>query len=134
MTSWQDKLSQSQEHKFRILEKDISGMKAGQRILIPSATQVDSSIRKLSKGEKLTPKTLRQKMAEEFGAQATCPVTLGFHLRTVAEACYEAYEAGVQTNELTPIWRVLDKKAPTLKKLSFDPEFLLSKRSQEEAQ
>lgn len=39
-------------------------------------------------------------------------------MRTVAEAAFEALERGVALTKITPIWRVLDEKAPTLKKLS----------------
>lgn len=32
---------------------------------------------------------------------------------------------GIPLDDVTPVWRVLDKKAPVLKKLSFDPAFIL---------
>lgn len=30
--------------------------------------------------------------------------------------------------EITPVWRVLDAKAPTLKKVTFDPAFMIDQR------
>jgi hypothetical protein len=45
-------------------------------------------------------------------------VHLGYHLRTVAEAACEARGRGVPLRSVTPVWRVLDSDALTLKKLS----------------
>ena len=44
----------------------------------------------------------------EHGAEVTCPVTIGYHLRTVAEAAHEALERGAALADITPFWRVLN--------------------------
>ena len=38
----------------------------------------------------------------------------------MAEAAFEALDRGAALKNITPIWRVLDEKALTLKKLSAD--------------
>lgn len=75
--------------------------------------------------------TLRRKLARKFKAEVTCPITLGFHLRTVAEAAWEAHQQGAKPADITPVWRVLDAAAPTLKKLSGGADFILDQRRRE---
>lgn len=71
---------------------------------------------------------LRQALAHRHGADVTCPVYTGYHLRTVAEAAYEAYRAGAKLQAITPVWRVLDARAPTVGKLSAANAAFLAKR------
>jgi hypothetical protein len=61
---------------------------------------------------------MRATLARRYKAAGTCPVHLGYHLRTVAEAACEARDRGVPLRAITPVWRVLDADALTLKKLS----------------
>ena len=74
---------------------------------------------------------MRDKLATAYGADVMCPLTTGIFLRIVAEAVNEAYINGVKMDDLTPVWRVLDTKSPTIKKLDFDPEFLWNQRRRE---
>jgi hypothetical protein len=129
--SWTEKLNAPRPHEVKPCPTDIAGMKAGQIMLIPSARIVDDFVRTIPRGTSLDVKTLRHRLARKYRAEVTCPITLGFHLRTVAEAAYEAFASGVKMSEVTPIWRVLDADAPTTKKLSYDPAFLLNQRRRE---
>jgi hypothetical protein len=52
-------------------------------------------------------------------------------LRTVAEAAYEAHKKGAELRTITPVWRVLDERTPTTKKLSCGPGFILKQRAKE---
>ena len=94
------------------------GLKKGDLVLLPSARVVDDFIRAIPKGEAITILELRSKLARQHKADGTCPVHLGYHLRTVTEAACEARERGAPMRDITPVWRVLDGEAPTLKKLS----------------
>ena len=58
-------------------------------------------------------------LAVVHGAEVTCPVTIGYHLGTVAEA---APERGAEFSCIAPFWRVLNGKTPTTKKLWFGAE------------
>lgn len=127
--TWTEKLHTSKPHEIKPVPLDIAGMKAGQIMLVPSPRIVDAFIRKIPKGRRMDIKTLRHRLARKYGAEVTCPITTGFHLRTVAEAAFEALNRGVKLSEITPIWRVLDENSPTLKKLSFDPIFILEQRA-----
>jgi hypothetical protein len=107
---------------------NIAGRKKGQVMLIPTPQLVDQFIRKIPKGKSIDVKTLRAKLAAAHDAEVTCPITMGFHVRTVAEAAYESFNEGVPIAKLTPIWRVLDADSPTTKKLSFDSAFITEQR------
>ena len=73
----------------------------------------------------------RAALARKHGAEVTCPVTIGYHLRTVAEAAHEALERGQPEADITPFWRVLDAKAPTTGRLSFGAKFVAERRRRE---
>jgi len=127
--TWTEKLNTSKPHEVKPVPLNIAGMKAGQIMLVPSPRIVDEFIRKIPKGKRMDIKTLRTRLARKYGAEVTCPITMGFHLRTVAEAAFEALNQGAKLNEITPIWRVLDENTPTMKKLSFDSGFILRQRA-----
>lgn len=129
MKTWSDKLADPRPHVVKPAPIDIAGMKAGQIMLVPTAALVDAFIRRIPCGESLDLKTLRARLAREHRAEVTCPITTGFHMRTVAEAAWEALAAGTPIGQLTPIWRVLDAASPTLPKLSFDTQFIRDQRA-----
>jgi hypothetical protein len=107
---------------------DIAGMKAGQIMLVPTPRLIAAFIRAIPKGSGMDVLTLRRELARRHGAEVTCPITTGFHLRIVAEAAWEAHRRGAATDEITPFWRVLDGRTPTTAKLSFGDAFLHEQR------
>jgi hypothetical protein len=110
---------------------DIAGMKMGEIMLIPSPAIVARFIDGIPRGESMDVKTFRRKLALRYKAEVTCPITTGFHLRTVAEAALEAHKQGKALTEITPFWRVLDAEAPTTAKLSCGTAFVARMRRQE---
>lgn len=131
MKTWAEKLNSSKPHEVKAAPINIAGMKAGEIMLVPSARIVDDFIRTIPKGVSMDVKTLRKALARQYKAEVTCPITMGFHLRTVAEAAFEALGQGAKLGEITPFWRVLDERTPTTKKLSFDPAFIMEQRARE---
>lgn len=129
--SWSDKLRSGKSHEVKPAPIDIAGMKAGQIMLVPSPAIVDAFIRAIPAGTSLDVKTLRQKLARKYRAEVTCPITTGFHLRTVAEAALEAHAAGAKLRDITPFWRVLDAKTPTTQRLSCGAGFVAAQRARE---
>jgi hypothetical protein len=108
-------------------------MTAGQMMLISSPADIDSAIRAVPKGTTIAVQALRERLARAAGADVTCPLTTGIFLRIVTEAANEAFESGTPPAALTPVWRVIDRKMPLVKKLSFDPEWLFQLREAESA-
>jgi hypothetical protein len=129
--TWAEKLNASKPHQVKPAPIDIAGMKAGQIMLVPSAKIVDAFIRTIPKGASMDIPTLRQRLARKYKAEVTCPITTGFHLKTVAEAAFEALDGGAKLNDVAPIWRVLDENSPTTKRLSCGPAFITKHRARE---
>lgn len=130
MKSWTEKLDFGSP-QVKPAPIDIAGMKAGEIMLVPTARQVDDFIRTLPKGKDMDVRTLRHAMAKQHGAEVTCPITTGFHLRTVAEAAYEMYQQTGDVNAITPFWRVLNTQTPTVSRLSFGTAFVTQQRQRE---
>jgi hypothetical protein len=100
-------------------------------MLFPSAQLLNDTIRAIPEGQSVTPKELRSELARRHDASLTCPVTTTMMLRVVAEAANEAHRNGSSLAEVTPVWRVLDSKASALRKLTFDPGYILDQRAEE---
>ncbi|WP_342240199.1 hypothetical protein [Inquilinus sp. OTU3971] len=126
--SWTEKLNDPRPHQVKPAPIDIAGMKAGEIMLVPTPRLIDAFIRAIPKGSGMDVPTLRRELARRHGAEVTCPITTGFHLRVVAEAAWEAHRRGAAADEITPFWRVLDGRTPTTAKLSFGDTFLRQQR------
>lgn len=131
MKSWSERLSDPRPHQVKPAPMDIAGMKKGEIMLVPTARLVDAFIRAIPKGQSMDVPTLRAKLARRHKAQVTCPITTGFHLRTVAEAAWEEHQRGTPLSRITPFWRVLDAKTPTTAKLSFGAAEVARRRAAE---
>lgn len=130
MKSWSDKLDQGKA-VVKPTPRTMSDVVEGQPMLVPTARQVDDFIRSIPKGIDMDVRALRTAMALEHGAEVTCPVYTGYHLRTVAEAAHEALERGAPLGTITPFWRVLNADTPTTGRLSFGRDFVVGQRRAE---
>ena len=129
---WTEQLNRDPEAVVKPMPKARIGLKKGDLVLLPSARLVDDFIRAIPKGRSVSLLEMRAKLAKRHKADGTCPVYLGYRLRTVAEAACDARERGVALRNITPIWRVLDEKAATLKKLSAgNADWIVSQRRRE---
>ncbi len=128
---WAEQLAASDQIDIRPVPEGRCGMTPGKMMLYPSARMVDEAIRAIPEGQAVSPRELRLLLADQHGAEYTCPVTTTMMLRIVAEAANEAREHGVAPGELTPVWRGLDKRASALRKLTFDSAWLLARRADE---
>lgn len=103
-TSWREKLEKPQEPKLVDVPPKMSRFGIG-KMLIPTPKLVDGLIRKVPKGKLVTVGELRRKLAAEFEADVTCPLTTGIFVRIAAEAAEEDRANGRQS--VTPYWRVI---------------------------
>ena len=129
--TWKEKLNDPAPPVVKPAPVDIAGMKKGQVMLVPTARMVDAFIRQIPPGESLNVLGVRRALAELHGAQTTCPITTGYHLRTVAEVACEERNAGAPLEAIAPFWRVLDSRAPTAKKLPCGVPFIAERRQAE---
>jgi hypothetical protein len=132
MRDWTEQLNRDPDPVVKPMPKARIGLKKGDLVLLPSARLVDDFIRAIPKGESVSLLDMRARMAKAHKADGTCPVYLGYRLRTVAEAACEARERGVAVKNITPVWRVLDDKALTLRKLApANADWIKSQRRRE---
>ena len=103
-TSWREKLEKPQEAKLVKVPPKMSRFGTGM-MLIPTPKLVDDLIRKVPKGKLLTVGEMRRKLAADFAAEVTCPLTTGIFVRIAAEAAEEDRSNGRQ--KVTPYWRVI---------------------------
>lgn len=66
---------------------------------------IDNTVSIIPKGRLLTVTELREKLARDFGADVTCPLTTGIFLRICVEAAEEDRSTG--RKDITPYWRVI---------------------------
>ena len=130
MKTWTDRLDAGQP-VVKPSPRTVGDVVEGQAMLVPTARQVDDFIRSIPEGVKVDVRALRTALAIENGAEVSCPVYMGYHLRTVAEAANEALQRGMPLEDITPFWRVLDANTPTTKRLTFGADFVAEQRRRE---
>lgn len=101
---WREKLEKPQEPKVVKIPPSMSRFGKG-TMLIPTPRLVDSLLRQVPKGKLVTVGEIRKRMANDFAADVTCPLTTGICVRIVAEAAEEDRAVGRQ--RITPYWRVI---------------------------
>ena len=129
--SWAAQREASDQVDIRPVPEGRRGMTPGKLMLYPSARMIDEAIRAIPEGQAISPRELRQHLANQYDADYTCPVTTTIMLRIVAEAANEGHQRGAPLADVTPVWRVLDRKASALRKLTFDPGYMLDQRERE---
>ena len=102
--SWREKLEKDQQPKLVNVPPKMSRFGRG-KMLIPTPLLVDELVRRIPKGKLVTVSELRRKLAADFGADVTCPLTTGIFLRIAAEAAEEDRANG--RRRITPYWRVV---------------------------
>src|SRR5712675_1417702 len=86
--SWREKLEKPQQPKLVKVPPKMSRFGKGM-MLIPTPMLVDKLIRRIPKGRLVTVGELRRKLAADFAADVTCPVTTGIFVRIAAETAEE---------------------------------------------
>ena len=131
MKTWTAKPADPRPPAVKPAPINTAGMKAGQHMLVAMARLVDGFIRSIPRRRSMDVRALLVGLATAHGAEVCRPITTGFHLRTVAEAAWEALANGTPVAIITPVWHVLDAASPTLPKLSFDLAFIRDQRALE---
>lgn len=130
--TWTEKLNEPKSSQVKRIDFDFSDIPSGSNMFIATPQIIDQYVHNIEFGKRSNTKTMRQDLALEHRADATCPVTTGIFLRIVAEAAYEQYEKGTPIESITPFWRVIEPNSALAKKLSFGQDFLIEQRSKEE--
>ena len=75
------------------------------KMLVPRPLDVDALMRKVEKGKLATAEQIRERLARDFHADLTCPMTTGIFIRIAAETAEEDLRKGEK--QITPYWRVI---------------------------
>lgn len=97
--TWREKLEVEQEPKV------VDDPRGRGKMLVPAPLDVDTLIRKVEEGKLITDKQIRERLAKNFHADLTCPMTTGIFIRIAAEAAEEDLRDGKEG--ITPYWRVI---------------------------
>jgi hypothetical protein len=97
--TWREKLEVKQEPKV------VDDPRGRGKMLIPTPLDVDALIRKVERGKLITDKQIRERLARNFHADLTCPMTTGIFIHITAEAAEEDLINGRARR--TPYWRVI---------------------------
>ena len=102
--TWSEKLRP--ELKPKIVTPSLKWQKkfGSGKMLIATPLLVDRLIREIPKGNVTTINAIRKKLAADFGADYTCPITTGIFTWIVAHAAEEDKRNYAQR---TPYWRVV---------------------------
>jgi hypothetical protein len=97
--TWREKLHSGQESKL------VDDPRGRGKLLIPTPLDVDAQMRRVERGRLITDKQIRNKLADSFHADLTCPLVTGIFIRIAAEAAEEDRRNGRE--EITPYWRTI---------------------------
>jgi len=105
--SWREKLENPPEGLPKVVSGPPKWEKrfGGRRVLVATPLLVDGLIRKVEKGKLVTINQIRARLAKDFEADSTCPLTTGIFVRIAAEAAEEDLQ--MRRSEITPYWRVV---------------------------
>jgi alkylated DNA nucleotide flippase Atl1 len=101
---WREKMERPQEPKLVQVPPRMSQFGKGM-MLIPTPKLVDAIVRQVPRGRLVTVGEIRRKLAADFSADVTCPLTTGIFIRIVAEAAEEDRANG--RKRVAPYWRVI---------------------------
>ena len=128
MSTATEKFNKKYVEVVKVIEKDFSDLKRGDKMLISSPRSIAKYIKKIPYGKEKTIKLMRQELAKFADADNTCPLTTGIFLRIAIEASLES-----QTGDKPglPFWRVINERSPIIKKLPISKDDLIYLRTLE---
>jgi len=104
--TWREKLEKEQGlPKIVDIPSKMEKRFGSGKMLIPKPLDVDALMREISRGRLVTQVQIREKLAKDFKADVTCPITTGIFVRIAAEAAEEDLRKGKK--RITPYWRIV---------------------------
>ena len=128
MSTATEKFNKKYVEVVKVIEKDFSDLKRGDKMLISSPRSISKYIKTIPYGKEKTIKLMRRELAKFSNADNTCPLTTGIFLRI-------AIEASLETQNLDkpdlPFWRVINERSPITIKLPISKDDLIYLRTKE---
>jgi hypothetical protein len=129
--TWAQKFDNGRDPVVVTLQKPFCGIPAGSKLFIATPRVVKQYIDAIPPGQGTTIPQMREDLAREWQADASCPMTTSIFVRIVAEAALDELAAGKPEAEITPFWRVVDENGSIAQKLSAGPAFIRKMRERE---
>ncbi len=129
--SWEEKFHNGKKPIVKRIDKKFADIPEGANMLIASPQVIADYLKQIPKGYETDIKKIRTDLANEYGAEYTCPVTTAIFLRTVSEYAHEQLETGTPDSAIPPFWRAMGPKSKVLGKLTFGKDFVQQKRKEE---
>lgn len=104
-TRWREKLEKPQEPRLVTVPPKMAVTFGTGQMLIPTPMLVDGVMRKVARGKLVTVGQIRRRLAWDYEADVTCPLTTGIFVRIAAETAEEDRLNG--RKRITPYWRVV---------------------------
>jgi hypothetical protein len=102
-----------------VIEPRRKGRSGTQTMLIPSERMVADGLREAPPGQVSDLGGLRKALAEHYGSDACCPVTVQRHIVAIAE------------KGSAPFWRMVDPDRPLARRIAGGPEAIRQKLAAE---
>ncbi len=122
-TDWRRRFAEAKPPRPVVLATAFAGVKPGTTLFIGSPAVLAAYLARIPKGETRSIERVRNELARQHGAQATCPVTTAIYLRVVAATALADLAAGKRVDEVAPFWRVVEPRSRIAAKLSCDSAF-----------
>ena len=123
--------SRQGQPEIHILDKAKCGLVAGQKMLIPTLTDIEAALVKLTPGAVTSGPAFRALVAKPLNADGCCTFATNKALRSIAEAACARLLNGESPVDVLPFWRVIDSKSTIAKRLHLDAERLRTLLSKE---
>ena len=130
---WTKRFNNPKPPRTVTLDKYFAGIKAGSRMYISSPKDIANYISKIPYGETRSIERMRDELAKNNSAVATCPVTTAIFLRIVSELSLEEMNSGKSKNDVVPFWRVIEPGSKIAGRLPCDDITIKDFRSMESA-
>lgn len=129
--TWNEKLTGSKPPHLAVLEKPFAGLQPGETLFIPSPLLVRDYMHAIPHGERRSIAQMREEMAAQHGAKATCPLTASLFARIAAEAAWDDLGAGKCISEIAPFWRLIDADSAVGRRLACGQAFIRAAQADE---
>jgi hypothetical protein len=129
--NWRKRFKDKDKSKTVLLDTDFAGIKAGTLLFIATPGILANYIYRIPLGQTRSIVRLRNELAYQNNATATCPVTMAIYLRVVAKAAWEDIIDGKFPAEIIPFWRVIEPNSSIAKRLRCDSEWISLQRNSE---
>jgi hypothetical protein len=109
---------------IHILDKAKCGLVVGQKMLIPTLTDIEAALRKLTPGSVTSGPAFRALVAKPLNADGCCTFATNKALRAITERACAALANGISQSNVLPFWRVISPGSTIAKGLNLDAETL----------